>query len=64
MTDLEGWLAAQAHTLGLDAATVEEADAELLRDYCRLVLTELAARGLLTGDEPVGCYAAARSAGN
>jgi hypothetical protein len=28
------------------------------------VLTELAARGVLAGDEEIGCYAAARKASN
>jgi len=64
MTDLERWLAAQARTLGLGTDTVEEADTEVLRDYCRQVLSELAARGLLAADAAPGCYAAVRPAGN
>lgn len=64
MTDLERWLAAQARDLGLGTDTVGEADAEVLRDYCRQVLSELAARGLLAAEEVPGCYAVVRPAGN
>lgn len=64
MTDLERWLAAEARTFGLDALNVEQADPEVLRGYCRQVLGELAARGLLAGPEPLGCHAAPREQAN
>ena len=64
MNDFECWLAAQARVLGLGTETVAEADAEVLRDYCRQVLNELAARGLLAAEEAPGCYAAVRPTGN
>ncbi|WP_424950062.1 hypothetical protein [Deinococcus sp.] len=64
MTDLEGWLAAQARALGLNAQNVEYTDPEVLRAYCVLVLSELTARGVLTGQERPGCYAAAREGTN
>jgi hypothetical protein len=64
VSDLEHWLAAQAGELGLNAVSVEKAGAELLREFCALVLTELAARGVLAGSEEIGCYAAARKASN
>ena len=64
MTDLESWLAAQARALGLDAVNIEYAEPEILRAYSRVVLGELAARGLLAGPEVVGCYAAAREGAN
>ena len=64
VTDLERWLAVQARTLGLDALNVERADPDVLREYCLLVLNELAARGLLTGAHDVGCYAQVRECRN
>ena len=64
VTDLEDWLAAQARALGLDAANMEYADPEVLRDFCRAVLAELAARGLLAAPEAVGCYAVRREEAN
>jgi hypothetical protein len=64
VSDLEHLLAAQARELGLNAVSVEEAGAELLREFCAQVLTELAARGVLAGSEEIGCYAAARKASN
>ncbi|WP_425145489.1 hypothetical protein [Deinococcus sp.] len=56
--ELEAWLAQRARALGLDAENVEQADALLLRAYCREVLGELAARGRLAGRQEIGCYAA------
>ncbi|WP_407570088.1 hypothetical protein [Deinococcus altitudinis] len=64
MTDLEGWLARRARELGLNALNVESAGSEVLRAYCAAVLDELAARGLLPGEEQIGCYAAAREEAN
>ena len=55
---LEAWLAQRARDLQLDALTVESADAELVRAYCREVLGELAARGRVAGRQEIGCYAA------
>lgn len=62
--ELEHWLATQARALGLDAAGVEDASPDVLREFCTRVLAELAARGVLAGAEEVGCYAAPRAGGN
>ena len=62
--ELEAWLAQQARALDLNPSSVETADADTLRAYCRDVLHELAARGLLPGAEVVGCYAAPRQPEN
>jgi hypothetical protein len=64
VSDLERWLAAQARALGLSAVNVRQADPATLREYCALILEELAARGLLERAPEVGCYAAARPGGN
>ncbi|GGJ85885.1 hypothetical protein [Deinococcus aquiradiocola] len=57
---LDVWLARQARLYALDATTVEDADPDVLRAYCRDVLQELAARGLLPGPHEIGCHAAPR----
>lgn len=57
-------LARQARALGLNALNVEEADPETLRAFARAALQELAARGLVAGEEEVGCWAAPRPAGH
>ncbi len=57
-------LAHQARTLSLDALSVEEADPETLRAFSRAVLLELAAFGLVPGEEEVGCWAGPREAGH
>ncbi|WP_034385664.1 hypothetical protein [Deinococcus sp. YIM 77859] len=57
-------LAQQARNLGLDALTVEEADAESLRIFARAVLVELAALGLVPGEESLGCWARPRAKGH
>ena len=64
MSELEGWLAARARELGLNALNVEDAEPEVLRAYCAAVLAELAARGLVPGPEQVGCHAGARAKAN
>lgn len=62
--DLAAHLARRARTLGLDALNVTEADPDTLRAFARAVLAELAALGLVPGEEDVGCWARRRAAGN
>lgn len=58
------YLARQARTLGLDAQNVEDADPETLRTFAQAALSELAALGLVAGEEEVGCWAAPRPTGH
>lgn len=62
---LAQYLARQARSLRLDLQTLADADPEQVRAFARAALRELAALGLLPGEEPgeeeVGCWAAARS---
>lgn len=65
MTDpLAAHLARQARALALDGLSVEDADAETLRDFARTVLAELAALGLVVGEEDPGCWAGPRPTGH
>lgn len=57
-------LARQARALGLDARKVEDADPETLRAFAQAVLSELAALGLVAGEEEVGCWARPRPTGH
>ncbi|AFZ66334.1 hypothetical protein [Deinococcus peraridilitoris] len=61
---LDRFLARQARALGLSADTVNESDADTLRDFCNVVLRELGARGLLEEHAEPGCFASARETGN
>ncbi|ACO47086.1 hypothetical protein DEDE109153_05695 [Deinococcus deserti] len=61
MDELALELAREARRLRLDARQCQEADPEALQAFAQLVLTELAARGLVAGDDEIGCYAAPRS---
>ncbi|WP_102125896.1 hypothetical protein [Deinococcus planocerae] len=62
--DLAAHLARQARALGLDARNVEHAGPETLRDFARGVLTELAALGLVAGEQAPECWAAPRPTGH
>ncbi|ULH14828.1 hypothetical protein MF271_12670 [Deinococcus sp. KNUC1210] len=62
--ELEDWLTQQARALNLTPLSVEEAEPETVRAYCREVLNELAARGRLPGAQMPGCYAAPRQTEN
>ncbi|WP_019587375.1 hypothetical protein [Deinococcus apachensis] len=57
-------LAHKARNLALDALNVENADPETLRDFARTALLELAALGLVCGEEELGCWAAPRVPGH
>ena len=61
MDDLAPTLAREARRLHLTALDLDTADPDALNALARLLLTELAARGLLPGEDEVGCYAAPRS---
>ncbi len=61
MDDLAHTLAREARRLNLTALNLDTADPDALHALACVVLTELAARGLLPGEEEVGCYAAQRS---
>ncbi|PYE54457.1 hypothetical protein [Deinococcus yavapaiensis] len=62
----DGWnhLARLARTSSLSLDSVEDASEEALRSFAREVLSELVARGLLVGSEPIGCHARPRERGN
>ncbi|WP_216328153.1 hypothetical protein [Deinococcus aestuarii] len=62
--DLAAHLARRARRLALDARNVEDADPETLRAFAREVLADLAALGLLRGEEAVGCWAGPRPGGH
>jgi len=64
MDDLPLDLARQARALGLSALNLNDAEPQVLETFARQVLWALAARGLVAGDEEIGCYAAPQSAGN
>ncbi|TSA82446.1 hypothetical protein FNU79_13820 [Deinococcus detaillensis] len=64
MSEFEVYLAAEARRLNLSPLTLDWASPEVLHAYCRLVVRELAARGLLEGEVEIGCHAAARATGN
>lgn len=64
MDELAQPLAAAARRLGLSALNVQQADDETVREFAALVLEELAARGLVEGEEEVGCWAQERFGGN
>lgn len=61
MDDLAHALAREARRLNLTALDLDTADPDALHTLAHVVLTELAARGLLPGEEEVGCHAAPRS---
>ncbi|BDP40546.1 hypothetical protein DAETH_05150 [Deinococcus aetherius] len=62
--DLAAHLARRARALDLDALNVEEAEPQTLRDFAREVLAELAALGLIRGQEEAGCWAGPRPTGH
>ncbi|MFD1731454.1 hypothetical protein ACFSC4_10895 [Deinococcus malanensis] len=64
MNDLALELARQARALRLDARQSSAPDSEALQAFAMSVLAELAARGLVAGDEEIGCYAAPRFQGH
>lgn len=61
---LARFLADNARALNLDALNVEAAEPEQLRDFTRIVMQELAARGLLRGEERLECWALPRPVGH
>ena len=63
-SSLERLLARHARALNLDRRSLPEADEARVREFCEIVLTELAARGLIEGELEVGCYALPRQDGN
>lgn len=64
-SELARWLAREAQMFDLNPENVDWADTETLRSYCALVLTELAARGLIEGGPAeIGCYAGVREVGH
>ncbi|MEF2276843.1 hypothetical protein V3W47_00940 [Deinococcus sp. YIM 134068] len=62
--DLATHLAQQARLLGLDALNAAEAKPDTVRAFAQAVLDELAALGLVAGEEDVGCWAQRRVTGN
>nr|WP_246363416.1 hypothetical protein [Deinococcus budaensis] len=58
------YLARQAQALGLDLRTLDCAGPEALRAFAEASLQELSARGLLSGEEAVGCWSAPRFSGH
>ena len=61
---LARFLAQQARALDPGPLTLETSDPEILRAFLGTVLEELHARGLLAGDETVGCWSAPRVTGH
>lgn len=55
------YVARRARELGLNLPDLEEANLETLRAFVRAVLIELAALGLVPGEEEIGCWSAPRS---
>ncbi|WP_226342535.1 hypothetical protein [Deinococcus sp. AJ005] len=64
MNDLAVYLAAEARRLGLESDAPEHAPPEAVQTFAQLVLHELAALGLIQGNEELGCWAAPRPGGH
>lgn len=61
---LARFLADEARALNLDARNGPAADVEQIRAFAQTVLQELAARGLVRGEEEPGCWAMPRPTGH
>ncbi|MFC4426222.1 hypothetical protein [Deinococcus navajonensis] len=64
MDDFALEVAREARALRLNALNLENADPQKLQTFARQVLEGLAARGLVAGEEQIGCHAAPRWSGH
>ncbi|OLV19022.1 hypothetical protein [Deinococcus marmoris] len=64
MNDLAVYLAAEARRLGLESGALEHAPPEAVQTFAQRVLHELAALGLIRGNEELGCWATPRPGGH